>query len=130
MGRITSVRPLWAIEGGRVTLDGDDFPIDPVVPHVRLGTQPARLAAASSSALTLIVPEGLDGGPTSVRIDELPGETAFVEIGTPLTSGAAISTNAVSPGSSSTRTGVDPPSRPAGTMTLSVVEEAAAMRAG
>ncbi len=89
MGRIASVRPLWAIEGGRVTLEGDGFPInaDAVLPQVRVGPQPARIAAASSSSITLIVPPGVDGGSTAVRVDELPGETAFVEIGAPLVTG-------------------------------------------
>lgn len=87
MGRVASVRPLWGIEGGRVTLEGDGFPVDPVAPHVRIGAQPARLASASGSALTVVIPGGLEGGPTPVRIDELPGETAFVEIGTPLVTG-------------------------------------------
>jgi streptogramin lyase len=87
VGRITSVRPLWAIEGGRVTLEGDGFPVDPVAAHVRVGALPARLSAASSSSLTVIMPEGLEGGSTAIRIDELPGETAFVEIGVPLVTG-------------------------------------------
>ena len=87
MGRLTSVRPLWAIEGGRVTLEGDGFPVDPLIPHVRVGASPARLAAASPSSLTVLIPDGLEGGPTAVRIDELPGETAFVEIGSTLVAG-------------------------------------------
>ncbi len=87
MGRLTSVRPLWAIEGGRITLEGDGFPVDPVPPHVRIGAQPARLAAASPTSLTVLIPEGLEGGSTAVRVDELPGETAFVEIGAPLVTG-------------------------------------------
>ncbi|HTM26201.1 MAG TPA: IPT/TIG domain-containing protein [Vicinamibacterales bacterium] len=87
MPRIASVRPFWAIEGGRVTIEGDGFPVDPHVPHVRLGTQPARLAAASPSSLTVIVPEGVEGGSTAIRVDELPGETAFIEIGAPLVTG-------------------------------------------
>lgn len=87
MGRVTSVRPLWAIEGGRVTLEGDGFPVDRVLPQVRVGGQPARLAAATSTALTVVIPPGLEGGPTAIRVDELPGETAFVEIGAPLVTG-------------------------------------------
>lgn len=89
MGRIASVRPLWAIEGGRVTLEGDGFPVDQdaVLPQVRLGSQPARIAAASSSSITLIVPPGVEGGSVAVRVDELPGETAFVEVGAPLVTG-------------------------------------------
>jgi len=87
MGRLTSVRPLWAIEGGRVTLEGEGFPVDQGVPHVRVGAQQARLSAASPSSLTILVPQGLEGGSTAIRIDELPGETAFVEVGAPLVAG-------------------------------------------
>jgi streptogramin lyase len=87
MGRVTAVRPLWAIEGGRVTLEGDGFPVEPSVPHVRVGARPARLAAASPASLTVLVPYGLEGGQTAIRIDELPGETAFLEIGAPLVTG-------------------------------------------
>jgi sugar lactone lactonase YvrE len=87
VGRLTSVRPLWAIEGGRVTLEGDGFPVDPLVPHVRLGAQAARLACAAPASLTVLVPSGLEGGSTAIRIDELPGETAFVEVGAPLVTG-------------------------------------------
>ena len=87
MARLASVRPLWAIEGGRVTLEGDGFPVADALPQVRIGAQPARIAAASSSSITVHVPAGLEGGTTAVRIDELPGETAFVEIGAPLVSG-------------------------------------------
>ena len=86
-GRVTSVRPLWAIEGGRVTLEGTGFDLERGLPHVRVGAQPARLAAASPTALTILVPQGLEGGQTAVRVDELPGETAFVEIGAPLVTG-------------------------------------------
>ena len=84
---MTSVHPLWAIEGGRVTLEGQGFAIDAGLPHVRIGAQRARLACASPVSLTAIVPAGLEGGQTAVRIDELPGETAFVEIGAPLVTG-------------------------------------------
>ena len=85
--RITSVRPLWAIEGGRVTLDGEGLLLDSGVPHVRIGAQAARLSAGSPSSLTILVPPGLEGGSTTIRIDELAGETAFVEIGAPLVAG-------------------------------------------
>ena len=87
MGRVTSVRPLWAIAGGRVTLEGTGFPVDPALPQVRVGAEPARLALASSIRLTLVVPPDLDGGSTAIRIDELPGETVYIEVGTPLATG-------------------------------------------
>jgi len=56
LGRIASVRPLWAIEGGRVTLEGDGFPIDPVAPQVRIGAQTARLASASATWVSTLSP--------------------------------------------------------------------------
>lgn len=87
MGRLNAVRPLWAVEGGRVSLEGDGLPVDPDLPLVRVGGVPARLAKASTTALTVVVPEGLDGGQTAIRIDQLPGETAYVEVASPLATG-------------------------------------------
>jgi sugar lactone lactonase YvrE len=85
--RITAVRPLWAVEGGRVTIEGSGFPVEPVLPQVLIGDLPARLASASPRVLSAIVPAGLDGGRMPVRIDEVPGETAYVEIGVPFATG-------------------------------------------
>ncbi len=85
--RISAVRPLWAVEGGRITIEGSDFDVDPVLPRVLIGGVAARLASASPSELTAVVPAGLDGGTTPVRIGEAPGETAFVEVGAPLATG-------------------------------------------
>lgn len=84
--RITGVRPLWAVEGGRLTITGSGFAVEPL-PDVRIGGTQARLACVSSQSLTVIVPPGLDGGRTPVRIDSAPGETAYVQIGAPLATG-------------------------------------------
>jgi sugar lactone lactonase YvrE len=35
----------------------------------------------------VLIPAGLEGGQTAIRLDELPGETAFVEIGSTLVTG-------------------------------------------
>ena len=72
--RISAVRPLWAVEGGFVTIEGTGFVVDPVLPHVFIGGSPARLASASSTELTAIVPGGLDGGHTPVRLDRARGD--------------------------------------------------------
>ena len=85
--RITSVHPLWAVEGGRLTVTGSGFSIDPRLPEVHIGGRPARLAAASPTSITVIVPAGLDGGRTAIRIDDAPGETVYVDIGAPLATG-------------------------------------------
>ena len=87
MGRLTAVRPVWAIEGGRVSLEGENLPVDPELPVVRVGGVSARLVKASTTSLTFLVPERLEGGQTAVRIDQLPGETAYVDVGAPLATG-------------------------------------------
>ena len=85
--RISAVRPLWAVEGGRVWITGSGFSIDPVLPEVRIGGLPARLAHASGDTLTAVVPAGLDGGRTPVRVGSAPGETVFIDVGAPLATG-------------------------------------------
>lgn len=83
---IAAVHPLWAVEGGVVTIAGSGFPVDPL-PDVRIGGASARLTRASSHLLAAVVPGGLDGGRTPIRVDGAPGETAFIELGAPLATG-------------------------------------------
>jgi sugar lactone lactonase YvrE len=84
---ITGVHPLWGVEGGRITIAGRGFDLDPELPEVTFGGVPARLSQATPRSLTAIVPEGLDGGHTPVRVSGAQGETAYVEIGSPLATG-------------------------------------------
>lgn len=87
--RVAAIHPLSAIEGGRITLEGSDFPTDqPRLPDVRIGDLPARVVYASPTRIAAIVPPGISqGGRTSVRIDQVSGETAFVELAAPLAAG-------------------------------------------
>ena len=86
--RITSIHPLWALEGGRVTIEGGDLvPDESDLPDVRLGPLPARVVHASRHSVSLIVPSGLDGGRTPVRVGAAPGETAFIEVGVAVATG-------------------------------------------
>ncbi len=85
--RITAVHPLWAIEGGRVTVLGEHFAIDPRPPAVTIGGTAAHVASASSRSLSMTMPAGLDGGRTPIRVEGLDGETVFVEVGVPLATG-------------------------------------------
>jgi sugar lactone lactonase YvrE len=76
------------VEGGRVTIQGSGFPVDkPHLPHVTIGDASARTVFASSSSIVVRVPGGLDGGQTAVRVADVPGETALLEVGTPLAAG-------------------------------------------
>src|SRR4026208_2442225 len=101
--RISAVRPLWAVEGARVVIEGTGFGVDPVLPRALLGGGPARLAPAAPSPsrrpgtppparppaarLAASPPAGRHGGHPPVRLEELPGEPAYVEIGAPLATG-------------------------------------------
>jgi len=86
--RVTAIQPIWAIEGGRLSIFGHQFPVDaPSLPEVRIGDVPARVVYASPSRLDVIVPNGLDGGAAPVRIAGVVGETPFVDIAAPFASG-------------------------------------------
>jgi hypothetical protein len=87
--RVAAIHPIWAIEGGRITLDGSDFPIDqPNLPEVRMGELPARVVYASPTRISAIVPPGIaDSGPTTVRLGTGSGETAFVDVAAPFATG-------------------------------------------
>lgn len=86
--RIAAVQPVWAVEGGRVQIEGTDLGLtDAGVPDVRVGSASARVVSASRHALTLLIPEGLEGGRTPIRIGAAPGETAFVMVGSAVATG-------------------------------------------
>ena len=86
--RVTAVRPQSAIERGRITIAGTDFPIDrPELPEVRIGDVRARVVGASPTTISAIVPAGLEGGPTTVRIDGVAGETGLIDVAAPLATG-------------------------------------------
>ena len=67
--RVTAIHPLCAIEGGRLTIEGSEFPVDdPFLPEVRIGDARARIVFASPTRLIVIVPGGLEGGRATVRV--------------------------------------------------------------
>jgi sugar lactone lactonase YvrE len=71
--RVTAVRPAWAIEGGRITIEGTGFPVDqPQLPGIRIGSAPARAVYASSRELSVLIPPGLEGGQAAIAIDDTP----------------------------------------------------------
>lgn len=85
--RIAALRPRLAIDGGRVSIEGGPFPVThEEVPVVRVGSEPARTAWAGRTRVVFVVPPGLAGA-QAVRIDQVPGETAFLETGTLIATG-------------------------------------------
>ena len=83
---ITSIRPLRAVEGGRVAIEGSGFAFGDY-PDVTLGDRPARVSFASSRRVILIVPGDLDGGRTPIKVAAVSGETPYVHVGTPWATG-------------------------------------------
>ena len=83
---IRSVHPLWAVEGGQIVVSGDGIGIDPPSP-VRIGGELARPVHLTPGSISVVVPAGLEGGRTPVRLGDVPGETAFIDVGAPLAGG-------------------------------------------
>jgi sugar lactone lactonase YvrE len=86
IARITAVHPLWAVEGGQVEIAGEGFQVDPPV-AVRIGGELARATRVSAHSISAIVPAGLEGGRTPVRLEGVPGETAYIDVAAPLATG-------------------------------------------
>lgn len=85
--RVAALHPLWAIEGGRITIEGSGFSLDPYPPDVRIGGLPARVAFGSSTRLIVTVPAGVEGGRAPVQVAGAHGETAFIDIAAPFATG-------------------------------------------
>ena len=85
---ITSIHPLWAVEGGRIAINGINLITEGFkLPEVYLGSEQAQIVHASSQSVSLIVPTGLKRGHTPVKFGGALGETVFVEIGSRVASG-------------------------------------------
>jgi sugar lactone lactonase YvrE len=76
------------VPGASVVVSGVHLPLGADgPPHVLVGPHDARVLAASRQSLRLTIPAASEGGTTSIRIDELPGETAYIEIARVLAAG-------------------------------------------
>lgn len=92
---ITALSPLWAVEGGRVAIRGQHLLSGPdSLPAVRVGEADARLARVSSSRIDIIVPGGVEGR-LPVRVADVPGAAAFLDIGAPIADGVHLVDNPV-----------------------------------
>jgi sugar lactone lactonase YvrE len=87
VSRITSLSPLWAVEGGRVAIRGEHLLPDPdLIPVVRVADIDARVVRASDSQIDVIVPAGA-AGRVPVRVAEVPGAAAYLDVGTVVVTG-------------------------------------------
>lgn len=85
---ISALKPAWAVPGAVVVIEGVHLPVPADgPPHVLVGSKDAHVIAASHSTLAISVPDEAVPGSTPVRIDELPGETAYLEVARQYASG-------------------------------------------
>jgi hypothetical protein len=76
------------VEGGRLWLRGDGFPQpESTSDLVTIGGISARMAFAASDRLAVVVPAGLEGGETPVKVAWLPGATLYARVGTLIATG-------------------------------------------
>lgn len=86
--QLTSLEPVRVVEGGRLWLRGGGFPQpESTADLVTIGGLPARLAFASADRLAVVVPAGLDGGDTPVKVAWVPGATLYARVGAQLATG-------------------------------------------
>lgn len=83
---ITGVHPGWSVPGGRVRVTGSGLPLPANGPPlVRVGAEPAHVAAASRESISLIVP-AVDGGDLTIAIDGTD-DAAALRVGSVLATG-------------------------------------------
>ena len=85
---ISGLRPGWAVPGAPVSIEGVHLPVPAGgPPHVLVGGADAHVLAASHRSLRVVVPSDGETGTVAVRIDELPGETIYLEVARTLVTG-------------------------------------------
>jgi len=85
---LTSLEPVRVVEGGRLWLRGDGFPQpESTADLVTIGGVSARMAFAAPDRMAVVVPSGLEGGETPVKVSWLPGATLYARVGTLLATG-------------------------------------------
>jgi len=85
---LSSLEPVRVVEGGRLWLRGDGFPQpDSSADLVTIGGLPARMAFSAPDRIAVVVPPGLDGGETPVKVASVPGTTLYARVGGLLATG-------------------------------------------
>ena len=85
---LTGLSPHRAVAGGRVRLALDGFDVATGgLPQVRVGDQAVRAAFAAPTSVAFYVPLDAAAGHLPVRLDAVPGQTVFLDIGAPVATG-------------------------------------------
>ncbi len=88
MSALTSLEPLRVVYGARLWLRGEGFPT-PSNPSsdVTMDGVPARIAFAAPDRVAVVVPDGIRGGETPVKVSWAPGATLYARVGVRLATG-------------------------------------------
>ena len=85
---LTSLEPVRVVEGGRLWLRGDGFPQpETTADLVTIGGVAARMAFAAPDRMAVVVPPGLEGGETPVKVAWVPGATLYARVGSLMATG-------------------------------------------
>lgn len=85
---VSAVRPTWAIEGGRVDVDGAGFAVEGErLPEVWIGGIRARVVFASPERLGVLVPPGIPAGRVLVEVVGSYGGPVFLTVAGVVTTG-------------------------------------------
>ena len=85
---ISGLRPGWAVPGAPIVVEGVHLPVPADgPPHVLVGSADAHVLSASHRALRFVTPLEGEAGTVAVRIDELPGETIYLEVARAIAAG-------------------------------------------
>ncbi len=92
----TRLEPVRIVEGGRLWLRGDGFPEpESTLDLVTIGGVSARMSFAAPDRVAVVVPPGLDGGETAVKLAWLPGATLYARVGRLMATGLHLVDNPV-----------------------------------
>src|SRR5215207_4651422 len=85
---LTGLSPRRAVAGGRVRLTLTGLDVDTIaLPQVRIGDDAVRAAFASPTSVAFVVPPATASGHVPLRLDAVPGQSVFLEIGAPIATG-------------------------------------------
>jgi len=85
---LTNLEPFRVVEGGRLWVHGDGFPAPTVfADDVTIGGVPARISFSSPDRVAVLVPGGVEGDDTPVKVSWAPGATLYAQVGRVLATG-------------------------------------------
>jgi hypothetical protein len=88
LAQLTGLHPPRAVEGGRVTLDVVDLALAPgTMPRVTIGPVTVTSVFSSPHEIKFVVPPGLSGGPTDVRLTDEDAGSVSLQVGRPIAAG-------------------------------------------